>query len=77
MPLGAGLALAQKYRSEDGACFTMYGDGAANQGQAYEAMNMAALWNLPCVFVVENNHFVSSCQDNCIAACPGIADADD
>lgn len=56
-PLGAGVAFAMKYRKQKNICLTLYGDGAANQGQLYEAMNMAKLWKLPCVFVCENNGF--------------------
>ncbi|SCV67236.1 BQ2448_5882 [Microbotryum intermedium] len=57
VPLGAGIALAQQYlgQDKDHATFAMYGDGASNQGQVFEAYNMAKLWNLPCVFVCENN----------------------
>jgi len=55
--LGGGLALAHKYRGDGGICLTYFGDGAANQGQVYETFNMAALWKLPIVFVVENNQY--------------------
>ncbi|WFD05345.1 pyruvate dehydrogenase (acetyl-transferring) [Malassezia vespertilionis] len=57
VPLGAGLAFAQKYKKTGHATFTLYGDGASNQGQVFEAFNMAKLWNLPCVFVCENNKY--------------------
>ena len=55
VPLGAGLAFANKYRGNDRVSLTYFGDGAANQGQVYETFNMASLWNLPVVFVIENN----------------------
>ncbi|MFB0611488.1 pyruvate dehydrogenase (acetyl-transferring) E1 component subunit alpha [Aurantiacibacter poecillastricola] len=55
--LGGGLALAHQYNDDGGLCLAYFGDGAANQGQVYETMNMAALWNLPIVFVVENNQY--------------------
>ncbi|CAH0591558.1 unnamed protein product [Chrysodeixis includens] len=57
VPLGAGVALAHKYNGDGGVCFALYGDGAANQGQLFEAYNMAKLWDLPCVFVCENNGY--------------------
>ena len=57
VPLGGGLAFAHKYNEDGGICLTYFGDGAANQGQVYETFNMAALWNLPIVFVVEDNQY--------------------
>ncbi|WVW79022.1 pyruvate dehydrogenase (acetyl-transferring) E1 component, alpha subunit [Kwoniella bestiolae CBS 10118] len=57
VPVGAGIALAQKYMKKKTATFALYGDGASNQGQVFEAYNMAKLWNLPCVFVCENNKY--------------------
>ena len=57
VPLGAGLAFAHKYRKDGGICVAYFGDGAANQGQVYETFNMASLWKLPIVFVVENNGY--------------------
>jgi len=55
--LGGGLAFAHQYNEDGGLCMAYFGDGAANQGQVYETMNMAALWNLPIIFVVENNQY--------------------
>ena len=57
VPLGAGLAFADKYKGNDRVTFTYFGDGAANQGQVYETYNMAELWSLPVIFVIENNHY--------------------
>jgi len=57
VPIGAGLAFADKYLGNDRVTFTYFGDGAANQGQVYEAYNMAELWDLPVIFVIENNQY--------------------
>lgn len=57
VPIGAGLAFAEKYNGTDNVSFTYFGDGAANQGQVYETFNMASLWKLPVVFVIENNQY--------------------
>jgi len=57
IPIGAGIAFAEKYRGTDNLCVTMFGDGASRQGALHEAFNMAMTWKLPVLFICENNHY--------------------
>ncbi len=69
VPLGAGIAFAHKFLKDGGVNFALYGDGAAQQGQVYEAYNLAKLWDLPVCFICENNHYgMGTSQDRAAAS---------
>ena len=72
VPLGAGLAFSDKYKGNDNVTFTYFGDGAANQGQVYETFNMAALWQLPVIFVIENNQYAMGTSQKRSTSTPDI-----
>jgi len=62
IPLGAGAAFSCKYKNTGGVCYTLFGDGAINQGVHNETLNLASLWKLPCIFIVENNQMAMGTQ---------------
>ncbi len=72
VPIGGGLAFANKYRKNNLLSFTYFGDGAANQGQVYETFNMAVLWNLPVIFVIENNQYAMGTSLKRSSATPAL-----
>ena len=72
VPLGTGLAFADKFKENGRVTFTYFGDGAANQGQVYESFNMAALWKLPVVFVIENNQYAMGTSQQRSTSSPDI-----
>ncbi len=72
VPLGAGLGFANKYRGNDNVSFVYFGDGSANQGQVYETFNMASLWELPVVFVIENNQYAMGTAQKRSTSTPDI-----
>jgi pyruvate dehydrogenase E1 component alpha subunit len=73
VPLGAGIAFALKYRGIAGACLTFMGDGAVNQGAVHETFNLASLWDLPVVFIIENNGYSMGTSQRRSSAGPGLA----
>ncbi|NIZ61605.1 pyruvate dehydrogenase (acetyl-transferring) E1 component subunit alpha [Sedimentitalea sp. CY04] len=72
VPIGAGLAFADKYKGNGRVTFTYFGDGASNQGQVYETFNMAALWDLPVIFVIENNQYAMGTSQQRSSKTPDI-----
>jgi len=74
IPLGTGLAFALKYKGLKGACLAFMGDGAVNQGAVHESYNLAALWDLPVIFVVENNGYSMGTSPGRSSAGPGLAE---
>lgn len=74
IPLGTGLAYGVKYQGKKGAAMAFMGDGAVNQGAVHEAMNLAALWDLPCIFVIENNRYSMGTSQIRSSAGPGLAE---
>ena len=72
LSIGVGLAFSHKYKGEQNVCTTYLGDGAVNQGQVYESFNMAALWDLPCLFVIENNQYGMGTRIDNATAAPNI-----
>jgi len=72
VPIGAGLAFADKYLGNDRVSFAYFGDGAANQGQVYETFNMASLWKLPVIFVIENNQYAMGTSQQRASSTPDL-----
>ncbi|MBH9535055.1 thiamine pyrophosphate-dependent dehydrogenase E1 component subunit alpha [Pseudomonas aeruginosa] len=73
-PLAAGAALAAQLKGSDAVAVAFFGDGGSNEGAVFEAMNLAAVWNLPCLFVAENNGYAEATAANWSVACDHIAD---
>ncbi|MBG6434183.1 thiamine pyrophosphate-dependent dehydrogenase E1 component subunit alpha [Pseudomonas aeruginosa] len=73
-PLAAGAALAAKLKGSDAVAVAFFGDGGSNEGAVFEAMNLASVWNLPCLFVAENNGYAEATAAHWSVACDHIAD---
>ncbi|MGK8706942.1 thiamine pyrophosphate-dependent dehydrogenase E1 component subunit alpha [Metapseudomonas otitidis] len=73
-PLAAGAALAAKLKGSRAVAVAFFGDGGSNEGAVFEAMNLASVWNLPCIFVAENNGYAEATASNWSVACDHIAD---
>ncbi|ANI60162.1 TPP-dependent pyruvate/acetoin dehydrogenase alpha subunit [Pseudomonas sp. PvR086] len=73
-PLVVGAALAARLKGTDGVAVAFFGDGGSNEGAVFEAMNMASVWNLPCLFIAENNGYAEATASNWSVACDHIAD---
>lgn len=72
IPIGLGAAFALKYEGKEGVCLTFFGDGASAQGTFHESMNLAALWDIPCIFICENNQYGMGTSNERALANPNV-----